>query len=108
MRKRLFAAVATTALVAVALTTGAMPARAVDVLDARGDIRAGDNWGACASVTFGQVQELIAGSFTAVGVVSGPGTHTIHGVRPILAFDVKTVEICIPGVGTPGELGAAT
>lgn len=97
-------------LVAImALGLLAAPALAVEPETPRAKIKVGTNWRACATVDFGsRIQDTIVGEFTALGVVSGPGTHTIHAARPLLRESATKARACVPGVGMTGNAGQVT
>lgn len=100
------------AVLAMALAaTGSPSASAIDVLDGRGNIDPiFSGWGAVGTVEYPVNQDVIVGTFQAVGAVANAGgVDTIHGVREILVLrPTRKVERFIPGVGDPGEAGEAT
>lgn len=101
--------VGTVALCFGAVTAPAAPAATVDVVDVRGIIQVGADYGACGHVRFMTVQPVITGAFSGAAIVSQGSSHsTVRGSVPILAFNTDHVMVCIPGSGLSPTSGAGS
>ncbi len=89
------------------MATTAPSAQALDALDVRGIINVSSDFGACGTVTFQTTQRVIAGEFSAAGIVGkGSNVTTQRNAVPIFAQNTNFVKVCFPGAGFTPTSGA--